>query len=109
LLIEDFDEINDSKFIKEYLVPYLSDLYKDLALRSFISTSSAAAQASAIKKVDKVTFIQYCNLPGIISERLLKIFDTNSDGLITEESFVKNMTLIFMSDLESRIKLTFNM
>jgi hypothetical protein len=48
-------------------------------------------------------------MPGIISERLLKIFDNNSDGLISEESFLYNMTLIFMSDLESRIKLTFNM
>jgi len=48
-------------------------------------------------------------MPGIISERLLKIFDNHSDGLISEESFLYNMTLIFMSDLESRIKLTFNM
>lgn len=47
-------------------------------------------------------------MPGIISERLLKIFDSHSDGLISEESFLHNMTLIFMSDLESRIKLTFN-
>jgi hypothetical protein len=41
LLIEDFDDVLDSRFIKEYLGPYLSDLYKDLALRSFISTTSA--------------------------------------------------------------------
>jgi len=38
-LIEDYDDQQDGKFIKEYLAPYLTDLYKDLALRSFISAS----------------------------------------------------------------------
>ena len=38
-MIEDFDHRLDVKFIEEYLIPYLSDLYKDLALRSFVMAS----------------------------------------------------------------------
>ena len=44
-----------------------------------------------------------------MSERLLKIFDTNSDGIITENSFVQNFTRIFVSDLDTRMQLTFSM
>lgn len=56
-----------------------------------------------------MTFVQYCNLPGILSERLLKIFDVNNDGMITEEAFVSHMSKIFVSDLDTRMLLTFKM
>ena len=60
-----------------------------------------------------MTFIQYCNLPGIISERLLKIImgasSDSSKNFISEEGFIKNMTTIFVSDVEMRMRLTFDM
>jgi len=34
LHIEDYDAKVDAEFIKEHLTPYLSDLYKDLLMRS---------------------------------------------------------------------------
>ncbi len=56
-----------------------------------------------------MTFVQYCSLPGIISERLLKLFDVNSDGMITEEAFVSYMSKIFVSNLDTRMQITFDM
>lgn len=32
--VEDFDATTDTKFIKEALVPYFRDLFRDLSLRS---------------------------------------------------------------------------
>ena len=93
LQVEDFDNVNDTKFIREVLTPYLTDMFKDLALRS---TSKAE------KKLDKVVFTEYCLLPGILSDRVFRIFDDAGDGLISEESFVKHFVMIFMSDLEQR-------
>ena len=75
-------------------------------MRSFVSYGQ---QNFKDKRLDKVTFVQYCNLPGIISERLLKIFDVNNDGMITEEAFVSHMSKIFVSDLDTRMLLTFKM
>jgi hypothetical protein len=81
--VEDFDAHGgDSKFIKDYLQPYFKDLYKDLILRCLSNT------AIQEKKLDKVTFIEYCNLPGIINDRFFTMFDINQDGLITELSFI---------------------
>jgi hypothetical protein len=101
--VQDFDETLDTQMIKEYLMPYLKDLYKDLSLRSI------APNAIKEQKVDKVTFIQYCNLPGIMSDRVLKIFDGESEGIVQETSFVKELTRIFVSDFETRMRLTFSM
>lgn len=61
------------------------------------------------RKIDKVTFIQYCQLPGIINDRLFNIFDTHKDGFITESAFINNFISVFMSDLDTKLRLTFNM
>lgn len=34
ILLEDYDEDLDAEFVKDELVPYLRDLYKDLLMRS---------------------------------------------------------------------------
>ena len=64
LYMEDFDPEVDPEFIKRELKPYLSGLFADLSLRSTQSSSS-----SRTKTIDKVTFVEYCNLPGIVSDR----------------------------------------
>lgn len=63
LEIEDYDENVDKDFVNENLIPYLKDLYRDLMMRS--SNSS---------HLDKVTFIEYTKLPGIINDRLHYMF-----------------------------------
>lgn len=50
ILVEDFDHDSDNKFVKDSLVPYFRDLFRDLALRCM-------APQGLEKKVDKVTFI----------------------------------------------------
>jgi hypothetical protein len=67
--VEDYEEAVDGRFVREYLLPYFKDLYKDLALRSI------HPQAIKEQRMDRVAFVQYANMPGILSERLLKIFD----------------------------------
>ena len=37
MLVEDYDEQLDGTFVKESLVPYLRDIFRDLSLRSFVS------------------------------------------------------------------------
>jgi hypothetical protein len=55
--------------LREFLTVYLRDLYNDLILRCI--------QPKAIKAqmLDKVTFLEYSSLPGIIAERIFKMMD----------------------------------
>ena len=66
LHMEDYDPNLDSEFVKDELVPYLRDLYKDMLMRS-----------NQPEHVDKVTFIEYTKLPGIINDRLHVMFSEN--------------------------------
>lgn len=124
--LEDYDANLDGEFVKEELVPYLRDLYKDLLMRS-----------NQPEHVDKVTFIEYTKLPGIINDRLHVMFSENynkngcsptqavsslSKGMsretmsekkkleyVTMQSFIQNFTDIFIGDLSKKMRFTFNM
>lgn len=63
LHIEDYDAKLDSQFVNEHWSPYLKSLYKDLMMRSSLQ-----------KHLDKVTFIEYTKLPGIINDRIHYMF-----------------------------------
>ena len=63
MVIEDFDENVDVDFVNQNLVPYLKALFNDLMMRS-----------SNSNHLDKVTFIEYTKLPGIINDRLHYMF-----------------------------------
>lgn len=95
--VEDFNEECDRKFITEYLNPYFKDLYNDLILRC------VTPEAITERKLDKIIFLEYFNLPGILNDRLQKMFDTNKDELVTETSFIGNLIRIFASNLHSRL------
>ena len=122
LQLEDYDANVDAEFIKQELQPYLKDLYKDLLMRS-----------NQNEHVDKVTFIEYTKLPGIINDRLHVMFSENynkngksptqiasptSRGggvsraqliekkkheYVTMGSFVQNFTDIFIGDLNKKM------
>ena len=73
LLIEDFSETpgssDDVGLTRDCLVPYMRDLYSDLIIRC-IQPRAVKAQM-----LDKITFLQFTCLPGIVAERLFTIMD----------------------------------
>ena len=61
--VQEYDANIDDVFVSEHLQPYLKDLFSDLLMRSTNSNT-----------LDKVTFIEYTKLPGIINDRLHLMF-----------------------------------
>ena len=43
------------------------------------------------------------------AERFFKLFEITYEGFITESSFIKNICKVFMSDLDTKMRMTFNM
>jgi len=48
-------------------------------------------------------------LPGIIGERFFSVLDLNNDGYIDLKEFVHGLFKIYYSDIETKIKLAFDM
>ena len=59
--------------------------------------------------LDKVTFFEYTNLPGIINDRFFSTFAGSKDDQICEEAFVNGFCKVYLSSIEEKLKLTFDM
>jgi len=95
------DEL-ESKFIKLHLRPYFEGVFSDLSLRSTTSPKKTS--------IDRVTFVEYCSLPGILSERFCNVAVAGSpDNRVHEHAFLDLMIEVYGSSLEKKMKLAFNM
>ncbi len=104
LIIEDFNETSDAGLTRDCLVPYLRDLYSDLIIRC-IQPRAVKAQM-----LDKITFLQFTCLPGIVAERLFTIMDQKDQfGCISQLDFIETLTTIYIGDFKSRAKLLFEL
>ena len=99
------DKINLNDITGEYEVEnieafttYLKQLWKDLSGRS----------SSHKEGIDKITFGKYYELPGLISDRLFSVFDSNNKGYLSIDDFVSNMLILFSGDFEKLVKFIFN-
>lgn len=98
LVIPDFSEIESEQFKKDVVIPYFKDIYKDLASRS--DKKSAG--------INKVTIIDYCQLPGILAERFFSLLDANNDEYIDLREFVYILFKIYYSNFDNQVKLVFD-
>lgn len=84
--MEDFDPEVDPEFIRKELRPYFSGVFADLALRS------TQAPSDKRKSIDKVTFVEYVNLPGIVSDRFHALACKGQpEGRVLEDTFTELM------------------
>ena len=61
------------------------------------------------KTIDKVTFLKYFPLPGMMGERLFKVFDRDDSGGIDFQEFLTGMALIYRGTIEEKKKFLFEM
>ena len=99
MLEEKIEKINLNDITENYEVKnteaftqYLKQVWKDLKCRSGDETS---------KGIDKITFQKYYDVPGLISERLFSVFDTDNKGYLSLNDFTENMINLFSSDLDT--------
>jgi hypothetical protein len=91
--------LNNEEFKKKVAIPYFKDIFKDLVGQSDDKN----------KGINKISMLTYTNLPGIIGERLFSILDLRSNGYIDLREFVHGFFKIYYSNLEVKIKLSFDM
>lgn len=99
----------EKKFVKSILKPYFLSVFADLNLRSTVPPNQTNKNL-ILKSIDKVTFVEYINLPGIVSDRFYKLASVGStDSRITEDNFVNLMLSVYSASLEKKMELVFKM
>ena len=98
-------KINLDEIIGDYVVKnttafnsYLKQLWKDLSNRA----------EGAKDGVDRISFGKYYDLPGLISERLFSVFDSQNKGFLSMEDFTRSMIKLFSGDYEQLLNFIFD-
>ena len=95
----ELDLAQSKEYLWKVVYPYFIDIYDDLVQRS----------DNRELGLDKVTVLEYTQLPGILGERLFQVFDKNKNEYIDKKEFLKGMIQIYSSNLETSFAFVFNM
>ena len=101
--MEDYDARTQNAIGKEVLKPYLNELFSHLYQRQQVNDQDQGSCSG----ITKITFKDYCCLPGVLYERFFHVIDSDSDGFITRTEFVENIALVYLGDLNIKLFLTY--
>ena len=87
---------------------YLKDVWVDLYSRVTQNKNDPKEKSVKLSGLSKVIFNSYYNLPGIIGDRLFKVFDTNCNDSIELTEFVEGMRTLFFEDYEKTSRFIFD-
>ena len=85
-------------FKMKVCLPYFKDIYKDLCSRS----------DDKAKGVNKISFLDYCQLPGLLAERLFQVLDVDRDGYLNSKEFMTGLLRIYCSAFDQKMKFVFD-
>ena len=80
-------------------IPYFKDIFKDLVAQS----------EEKSKGINKVTMLTYTSLPGVLGDRFFAVLDLSKTEYIDLREFVHGFFKVYYSNLETKMKLTFDM
>ena len=87
---------------------YLKDIWVDLYSRVTQNKNDPKEKSVKLNGLSKVVFNSYYTLPGIIGDRLFKVFDTNCNDSIELIEFVEGMRTLFYEDYEKNSRFIFD-
>ena len=85
-------------FKMKVCLPYFRDIYKDLCSRS----------DDKQKGVNKISFLDYCQLPGLLTERLFAVLDNDKDNYLSQKEFLSGLLRIYCSQFDQKMKFVFD-
>ena len=99
----DFQKIRRKTQIKDIISfdLYLKNIFKDLSKRDNLEKDT--------KGIEKISFIDYINLPFIVGEKLFNIIDKNKNGFLSQTEFVTGIINLYVGGLEETQKMIFNL
>jgi hypothetical protein len=79
-------------------MPYFKDIYKDLRERS----------DAPDKGINKVTLLDYAQLPGVLGDRFFCVLDQDNSAYIDEREFLAGLFRVFCSSFDEKADFVFD-
>jgi hypothetical protein len=80
---------------------YLTNIFNDLVSRENNQKDE--------KTIEKITFIEYMNIPFIVGEKIFKVFNKSKNGFLNKKEFVSGIISLYSGSLEETEEMIFNL
>lgn len=97
--LEFTDSVQSEGFKNKVCLPYFKDIYKDLCSRSNDKT----------KGINKITMLEYTQLPGVLAERFFHVIDIDKNGYLDQREFMTGLMRFFASPFDQKIHFVFDL
>jgi Ca2+-binding EF-hand superfamily protein/tRNA A-37 threonylcarbamoyl transferase component Bud32 len=89
---------------------YLKDIWIDLVSRTTKNENDRIDPEirQDLIGITKLIFIKYYSLPGIIADRLYRVFDSNNNGILEYNEFKTGMITLFYENYEKTLRFIFD-
>jgi len=78
-------------------LPYFKDIFKDLQERS----------DNPDKGINKISLLDYAQLPGVLGDRFFVVLDSDKSGYIDQREFLTGLFRIFCSSFDDKADFVF--
>jgi Ca2+-binding EF-hand superfamily protein len=95
---------------KGYFKKYLKEIWIDLISRYTKNENDKIKNnvRQDLVGITKLIFSKYYSLPGIIGDRLFRVFDSNNNGVLEFNEFKMGMITLFCQDYETTLRFIFD-
>ena len=59
--------------------------------------------------IDRHTFSEYFNYPGVLREQIFRVFDVNRDGMIDRHEFLRGLAMCCRGPVDEKLRFCFDM
>jgi Ca2+-binding EF-hand superfamily protein len=94
----EFVELQTNQDFKTKIcLPYFKDIYKDLVSRS----------DNPQKGINKVSLLDYAQLPGVLGERFFDVMDSDDNGYLDQREFLTGLFRLYCSTFDEKTEFIF--
>jgi hypothetical protein len=94
----EFVELQTNEDFKTKIcLPYFKDIYKDLQSRS----------DNPGKGINKVSFLDYAQLPGVLGERFFHVMDADDNAYLDQREFLTGLFRLYCSNFDTKTEFIF--
>ena len=79
-------------------LPYFKDIFSDLVCRS----------DNKSKGINRISFIEYTQLPGLLAERFFAVLDVDKDEYLSQKEFLMGLLRLYCSKFNQKVEFIFD-
>lgn len=97
------------KFFQSYELDEINKTFEQMAKDMSDQHKASGGESRTAHGIDKNTFQEYFPYPGVLRDQIFSVFDTNGDGFVDREEFMRGLAMCVKGSIHDKLRFCFSM